>query len=207
LRVVRDLDFLDGLHRLLRPPTYLEIGVGDGERLALARRRAIGVAPASDIRVKNGVRLYAEPPAAYFAREDPLEHFEGKAPALTVIAPGEDGLRWFGAAELLMRWHGVVVVDGATGLDAGDRVVLPVATDPPLTVLLGLRPKGPRPGPGPVHDKRLSPDAVLDSSLWRIVRASRTRRARRGQVVAELREAQQRELGGLSGLVRRLRRA
>jgi hypothetical protein len=207
LRVVRDLDFLEGLHRLLRPPTYLEIGVGDGERLALARRRAIGVAPASDIAVKNGVRLYPESPDAYFARADPLEHLESRSPALTVVAPGQDGLRWFGAAELLMRWHGAVVVDGATGFDPDGRVVVPVATDPPLTVVLGLRPKGPRPGPGPVPEKLLPAAAVLESSLWRIVRASRTGRARPGAVVAELREAYQSEFGGLSGLVRRLRRA
>jgi hypothetical protein len=191
----------------LRPPTYLEIGVGDGERLALARRRAIGVAPTSRFDVKNGVRLYRQPPEAYFARKRPLKHFEGRAPALTLIAPDEDGLRWFAAAERLMRWHGVVVLDGATGFDGGDRVVLPVATDPPLVVVLGLYPKGTRPGPGPVHDKRLPPAAVLDSSLWRIVRNARSQRARRDEAVAELRQAYKREFGGLTGLVRRLRRA
>jgi hypothetical protein len=204
---VKDLDFLDGLHRLLRPPTYLEIGVGSGERLALARRRAIGVAPTAPIAVKNGVHVHEGPPEDFFALPDPLEHSDGRPPALTVIGPGEDALRWFGAAEALMRWHGVMVLDGGTGFDPGDRVVVPVATDPPLVVVLGLQPKAPRPAPGPVHDERQPPAAVLDSSLWRIVRHSRTSRARRGAVVAELREAYKREFGGLTGFVRRLRRA
>jgi hypothetical protein len=204
---VKDLDFLDGLHRLLRPPTYLEIGVGDGERLALARRRAIGVAPTSRFEVKNGVRLYRQPPEEYFARKRPLKQFEGRAPALTVIAPGEDGLRWFAAAEPLMRWHGVAVMDGATGLDPGDRLVVPVATEPALLVVLGLAPKGERAGPGPVPEKPLPPQAVLESSLWRIVRNARSRRVKRDEGVAELHDAYRRDFGGLSGFVRRLRRA
>ena len=207
MRPVKDLEFLDELHRLLRPPTYLEIGVGDGERLALARRKAIGVAPTSSFEAKNGVRLYDEPPDAYFARERPFEHFGDRPPALTVIAPGEDALRWFGVAEPLMRWQGVVVLDGETGFEPAGRVVVPVATEPPLQVVLGLRPHKPPPAPGPAPDKRLPPRAVLDSSLWQIVRQSRTRQARRGRTVAALEQAYKREFGGLSGLVRRLRRA
>ncbi|MEA2249644.1 MAG: hypothetical protein QOH46_4173 [Solirubrobacteraceae bacterium] len=204
---MKDLEFLAALHQLVRPPRYLEIGVGDGERLALARRRAIGVAPTSRYDVKNGVRLYRQPPEAYFARKHPLRHFEGRPPVLTLIAPGQDGLRWFAAAEPLMRWHGVVVMDGATGFDPGDRVVVPVATEPALVVVLGLLPKGERAGPGPVHEKRLAPGAVLDSSLWRIVRNARSQRAQRDQGVAELHAAYRRDLAGLSGFVRRLRRA
>jgi hypothetical protein len=207
LRSVKDLDFLAALHRLLRPAAYLEIGVGDGERLALARRRAIGVAPTSRFEVKNGVRLFRQPPEAYFARKRPLRHFGGRAPALTVIGPGEDGLRWFNAAEPLMRWHGVVVMDGATGLDPGGRVVIPVATEPPLIVVLALDPRGARATPGPVPGKPLPPHAVLDSSLWRIVRNGRSRRVRREVGVAELHAAYRRELTGLIGFVRRLRRA
>ncbi len=204
---MKDIDFLAGLHQLVRPATYLEIGVGDGERLALARRRAIGVGPTADFEVKKGVRLYCEDPEAFFARERSLEHFQGRAPQLTVIGPGEDGLRWFGEVERMMRWHGVVVMDGATPFSAGDRIAVPVATEPPLLVVLGLRRKGPRAEAGPVAGRRLPPQLVLDSALWRVVRTGRSRNLRRGRGVAELSQAYKREFGGLSGFVRRLRRA
>ncbi|TQM62270.1 class I SAM-dependent methyltransferase [Humibacillus xanthopallidus] len=39
------LEFLRALHERLSPTTYLEIGVGDGSSLALARGRAIGIDP------------------------------------------------------------------------------------------------------------------------------------------------------------------
>ena len=202
-----DLAFLTGLHQLVRPATYLEIGVGDGRRLALARRRAIGVGPTAEFDVKSGVQLYHEEPASFFARERPLEHLEGRAPQLTVIGPGEEGLRWFGDVERLMRWHGVVVLDGATPFAPGDRVVVPVAPEPPRLVVLGLRRGGPRPEPGPVYAKRLPPQLVLDSSLWRVVRNGRSRGLRRGRGLAELNQAYKRDFGRLRGFVRRLRRA
>lgn len=39
------LDFLQRLHERLRPRTYLEIGIGEGDSLALSRCRSVGVDP------------------------------------------------------------------------------------------------------------------------------------------------------------------
>ena len=46
------LTFLDQLHRRLEPRTYLEIGIRNGDSLALCRRRGIGVDP--DFSVTTG---------------------------------------------------------------------------------------------------------------------------------------------------------
>jgi len=121
---VHYLDFLHAMHQLLRPPTYLEIGVRHGDSLALARRRAIGVDPRPRVRVQlgAGTRLYRQTSDEFFARKRPLRHFEGRAPALAFIDGlhhAEIALRDFIAVERLMRWHGVVVLDDVLPREAG----------------------------------------------------------------------------------------
>lgn len=67
-------ELLTALHRLLRPRTYLEIGVSDGRSLALASVPSIGVDPAYRIRVPlhSDAHLVKATSDAFFARRDPL---------------------------------------------------------------------------------------------------------------------------------------
>src|SRR5919198_251032 len=82
--------FLSGLHDRLQPPTYLEVGVGRGGSLALARSAAIGIDPDYDLNVELGpeTTLFKEPSDGYSARPDPLEPIGGRAVSLAFI----DGL-------------------------------------------------------------------------------------------------------------------
>ena len=43
---MRYLDFLERVHEVLEPPTYLEIGIRHGDSLALARSPSVGIDPA-----------------------------------------------------------------------------------------------------------------------------------------------------------------
>ena len=92
-------------HRVLRwvhdtfaPPSYLEIGVCEGESLALVRPGtvAIGVDPVPDIRhpIVAECHLYQETSDDFFDRHDVRELFGGRAPSMVFI----DGLHEFPAA-------------------------------------------------------------------------------------------------------------
>jgi hypothetical protein len=74
------LDVLARLHAVLRPRSYLEIGVETGATLALARCAAIGIDPAfrfgdielvRQITAKPSLMLYQMPSDAFFADHDP----------------------------------------------------------------------------------------------------------------------------------------
>src|SRR5919198_2314826 len=84
---MRSRAFLSGLHDRLRPPTYLEVGVGRGGSLALARSAAIGIDPDYDLNVELGpeTTLFKETSDEYFARPDPLEPIGGGAVSLAFI--------------------------------------------------------------------------------------------------------------------------
>jgi methyltransferase family protein len=73
-------DALAALHRLLRPRTYLEIGVNDGRSLALSRSPSIGVDPAFRVtaEIRTDVHLVKATSDDFFARPDPLAHLRGR---------------------------------------------------------------------------------------------------------------------------------
>ena len=67
-------EFLRALHRLARPRTYLEIGVGTGKSLALSCTRSLAVDPDPRVAVPLGpdVGIVTATSDEFFAREDPL---------------------------------------------------------------------------------------------------------------------------------------
>jgi hypothetical protein len=88
-------DVLARLHRLLRPNTYLEIGVEYGATLALATTATIaaGVDPAPLLAEKRpkGARFYEMTSDEFFARESVETVFDGKPIDVAFI----DGMHWF----------------------------------------------------------------------------------------------------------------
>ncbi|MFF1877898.1 class I SAM-dependent methyltransferase [Leifsonia sp. NPDC058230] len=72
-------EFVSGLHRVLQPRTYLEIGVENGFGLELSRARTIGIDPDFHItrEVKAPLELARVTSDEFFARDDPLGFFEG----------------------------------------------------------------------------------------------------------------------------------
>jgi hypothetical protein len=113
---VRYLDFLQGLHEALKPPTYLEIGIRHGDSLALSRARSIGVDPSYSIRAElhAPVALFRTTSDEFFARREPTAPLGTAAAALSFI----DGmhlfefvLRDFVNVERHSEWWSVVVFD------------------------------------------------------------------------------------------------
>lgn len=109
-------EFLAGLHRVLAPATYLEIGVNDGRSLALSRTKSIGVDPMYGIltEIRCDVQLVRTTSDDFFARQNPTEHFDGRSVDLAFI----DGMHWaefayrdFVNVERLMSPNGVIVLD------------------------------------------------------------------------------------------------
>jgi hypothetical protein len=117
------LDFLRGLHEVLSPETYFEIGVRRGDSLALARKQAVGVDPAYrlTVEVPEQAKLFRETSDEYFARRKPLKPFGGRAIDLAFIDGmhlAEFALRDFVGVERLSRWTGVAVFDDIFPRDA-----------------------------------------------------------------------------------------
>lgn len=89
-------EVLARIHRLLRPDTYLEIGVEHGATLALATTASVaaGVDPAElplEKPLPRGARLYRMKSDDFFERETPNGVFGGRTVDLTFI----DGMHWF----------------------------------------------------------------------------------------------------------------
>ena len=111
------LDFLQGVHEKLEPPTYLEIGIRHGHSLALSRAaHTIGVDPDYDLQGEPppGAELHEQTSDEFFAREDPLAHFGGQPAALAFIDGmhlAEYALRDFINVERHCEWSSVVVID------------------------------------------------------------------------------------------------
>lgn len=89
-------EVLARIHRLLRPDTYLEIGVEHGGTLALATTASVaaGVDPAElpmEKPLPKGARLYRMKSDEFFERETPQSVFGGKPVDLAFI----DGMHWF----------------------------------------------------------------------------------------------------------------
>jgi hypothetical protein len=113
---VHYLDFLARLHRVLDPPRYFEIGVRNGQSLALARASAVGVDPAYRLKVplRDDVRLFRETSDEYFYREEPLKPFGGGRIAMSFIDGmhlSEFVVRDFANVEAFSAWTTVVVLD------------------------------------------------------------------------------------------------
>ena len=74
------LDFLAQVHDLLKPRTYLEIGVRNGHSMALSSTRSIGIDPAyeiaDDVTIGPDATLYMETSDDFFAGEKPLAAFD-----------------------------------------------------------------------------------------------------------------------------------
>ena len=117
------LDFLKRLHEVVEPEAYLEIGLRNGDSLALARCPALGVDPAYTLKVELGdhVRLLRETSDEYFGRDRPLKPLGGRPVDLAFIDGmhlAEFALRDFIGVERLSRWTGVAVFDDILPRDA-----------------------------------------------------------------------------------------
>lgn len=110
---MRYLEFLERLHAVLDPPSYLEIGVRHGDSLALARCPAVGVDPGYRLKVELGpnVELFGETSDEYFRR--PTD--DNLAPIGLAFIDGmhlvEYALRDFIGVEKRAHWTSVVVFD------------------------------------------------------------------------------------------------
>ncbi len=71
-------ELLETLHELLRPRTYLEIGVNTGRSLTLSRARSVAVDPFFDLtsEVRCDLHLVRTTSDEFFARPHPLAHFD-----------------------------------------------------------------------------------------------------------------------------------
>ncbi|MGG7509592.1 class I SAM-dependent methyltransferase [Plantibacter sp. YIM 135249] len=108
--------FLEGLHSLIQPRTYLEIGVNDGRSLALSRAKSIGIDPEFGIltELECDLQLARTTSDEFFARADPLRHFGGLPIDLAFIDGmhlAEFAYRDFVNVERLMSPTGVIVLD------------------------------------------------------------------------------------------------
>jgi hypothetical protein len=117
------LDFLRGLHEVLAPETYFEIGVRRGDSLTLARGSAVGVDPAYKLKVEvpESAVLFRETSDEYFDRRHPLKSFGGRPIDLAFIDGmhlAEFALRDFVGVERLSRWSSVAVFDDIFPRDA-----------------------------------------------------------------------------------------
>jgi hypothetical protein len=109
-------DFLGRIHEVLEPPTYLEIGVRNGDSLALARSPAIGIDPAYNLKVAPpaGAKLFPVTSDEFFERAEPLLTFGGRRVAFSFIDGmhlSEFALRDFVNVESHADWTAAIVFD------------------------------------------------------------------------------------------------
>jgi hypothetical protein len=131
-------ELLEGLHKKIRPRTYLEIGIRTGRSMVLSRCRSIGVDP--NFKIDNpihcDVQLIKATSDDFFARDEPLAHFEGVPVDLAFIDGmhlSDFALRDFINIEPCMADTGVIVLDDVlprNGLEAArDRKTEPWTGD------------------------------------------------------------------------------
>ena len=110
------LTFLGGVHRVLQPRTYLEIGIRSGSSLEPSRARSLGIDPAFNVKtpLQCQVTLARTTSDEYFARPNPLKPLGGK-PADLAFIDGmhlfEFALRDFINVERNARWSSAVIFD------------------------------------------------------------------------------------------------
>ena len=89
------LEFLSRVHELLQPRSYLEIGVRNGDSIALSKAKSIGVDPAykisEEIQLGPNVTLREATSDDFFAEPDPLAPFDEPTVDLAFI----DGLHLY----------------------------------------------------------------------------------------------------------------
>jgi hypothetical protein len=131
-------ELLQGLHEKIRPRTYLEIGIRTGRSMVLSRCRSIGVDPVFKIDnpIHCDVQLIKATSDDFFARDEPLAHFDGVPVDLAFIDGmhlSDFALRDFINIEPFMADTGVVVLDDVmprNGLEAArDRKTEPWTGD------------------------------------------------------------------------------
>ena len=113
---MRRHELLQNLHELLRPRTYLEIGVSSGASMTRSRARSIGVDPA--FRVERellcDLHLVRATSDEFFARRHPLAHFDEPVVDLAFIDGmhlAEYALRDFVNTERFTHPASVIVID------------------------------------------------------------------------------------------------
>ena len=109
-------DLLRGLHEVLNPRTYLEIGVNEGSSLTLSRTLSIGVDPDFVVRrpLHCDLELIRAKSDEFFERPDGLAHFGGVPVDLAFIDGmhlSEFALRDFINVERHLAAGGVTVFD------------------------------------------------------------------------------------------------
>jgi hypothetical protein len=131
-------ELLQGLHEKIRPRTYLEIGIRTGRSMVLSRCRSIGVDPSFKIDnpIHCDVQLIKATSDDFFARDEPLAHFDGVPVDLAFIDGmhlSDFALRDFINIEPFLADTGVVVLDDVlprNGLEAArDRKTEPWTGD------------------------------------------------------------------------------
>lgn len=120
---MRRHELLRALHRLLRPRSYLEIGVSTGTSLSLSRTRSIAVDPSYKIKAELhcDLQLVRTSSDEFFAREAPLEHFEDPVVDLAFVDGlhlAEYALRDFINIERWTHPASVVVLDDVLPWDS-----------------------------------------------------------------------------------------
>ncbi|MGA9372140.1 MAG: class I SAM-dependent methyltransferase [Solirubrobacterales bacterium] len=110
------LEFLERLHRVFEPRTYLEIGVRNGNSLSLSRAPSIGIDPRYELTAELGERvaLFRQTSDEYFAAHDPVDAFGGEPVDLAFIDGMhliEFALRDFINVERHSHPGGLVVLD------------------------------------------------------------------------------------------------
>jgi hypothetical protein len=118
-------DFLGHIHELLEPPTYLEIGVRNGDSLALARSPSIGIDPAYNLKVAPPPRakLFLQTSDDFFERDEPLMTFEGRRVGFSFIDGmhlSEFALRDFVNVERHTYWTAAIVFDDILPRDVAE---------------------------------------------------------------------------------------
>ena len=109
-------ELLVALQDVLKPRTYLEVGVHVGKSLALSRTRTIGIDPmfAVDREIECDVQLVRTTSDEFFARTDPLAFFQGQPIDLAFIDGmhlAEFALRDFMNVEKYMSPTGAILLD------------------------------------------------------------------------------------------------
>jgi len=109
-------DLLRGLHEVLSPRTYLEIGVNEGSSLTLSRAKSVGVDPDFVVRrpLHCDLDLVKAKSDDFFSRPDALAHFDGSPVDLAFIDGmhlSEFAVRDFINVERHLAPSGVAVCD------------------------------------------------------------------------------------------------
>lgn len=109
-------EFLQGLHDVVQPETYFEVGIDLGQSLTLSRCRSVAVDPGYRIfrELNCDLRTYRLTSDDFFALQDPMEHLGGTPVHLSFIDGmhlAEFALRDFMNTEKHMSPGGVIVLD------------------------------------------------------------------------------------------------